>query len=101
MNAVALVVVLVVLVLLLTGTFLPVAGFLLQFVGWFLVAVISLVLAWRLFGKLLRPSTRWLQRRSAVRDLRNAIAMRKKLGYETENLERKLEHVLADPRIDG
>lgn len=89
-----LLVVFVVLVLLLTGTFLPVVVLSFKFAGWLLVSVIAIALIWMLLARLFRPKTYWFQHRSAVRDLHQAIALRKKLGYETTDLDQKLKRLL-------
>ncbi len=99
MAASLLIVILIVLVLLLTGTFGPVLLFSLKLGGWVLVGIIAIVLLWMAIARLVRPVSAWISNRSAISDLRHRIKKHKALGYEATDLEAELTRLMEDPTV--
>ena len=90
MAAIILIGILIVLVLALTIGFVPFFVGSLYVVGWFLVAIIVVVLCWMLLQSIFRPFANWTSRWTGVGRLRSRIEKRRSLGYDTTEREAQL-----------
>jgi uncharacterized membrane protein (DUF106 family) len=91
MAAFVLIIAIIVLVLLLTGTLGAVLIGTLQLAGWTLVALLVAILVWELF----QPIQRRMDQRRRMRSLVAAIKHMKKLGHDTTQQERSLADLVA------
>ena len=91
MGIFVLTLIILLLVLLLTGTIGPLLIVSLKVIGWFIVAVLVLVLLWMLISIPLNPIIEMTQKFQTIRDIKGKIKYRRKLGYDTQELEIELE----------
>jgi len=93
MSTGLLIAILIILVLLLTGTIGPVLIFSLKFGGWTLVGLIVVALIWKLISRLLNPVNDWSASHSIESDFQARIKKRQMLGYDTSDLEEELSKI--------
>ena len=103
-TVVALIVALIVLLLLLTGTFLTVGEVVLKITGWVLVAFIALALSGMFFravgnvlARLFRTLVTWTLEDREIADLRMLIERRRAMGYESPELQAKVDKLAEVP----
>ena len=93
MNFGFLLILFIVLLLLLTGSFIPITVFAIKILGWILLLVIGFLLLWKTVSMLLRPVTQEISRHHDIRELEEKIKFKRKFGYDTPEYEQKVNEL--------
>lgn len=96
MGVFALFIVILLLVLLLTGTLGSVLLVSFKVVGWFIVAILGLTLLWVIVSAPFRPLTDKYKKTRRASEIQRMIKGRKKLGYDSHDLENELQEIMRD-----
>jgi|GEM_PF-624696 hypothetical protein len=94
MGAFVISLVILLLVLLLTGALGSVLLVSLKVIGWSIVAILVPALLWMLISAPFRPLTERFRKAQLTRKIQKRINDRRKLGYDTQNLENELQEAL-------